>query len=41
MERVDDVDDDNPAVNFSFRFSKQSGRHVVTLGAYHQKISGY
>ncbi|WP_295671037.1 ABC-F family ATP-binding cassette domain-containing protein [uncultured Mucilaginibacter sp.] len=31
MERVDDVDDDNPSVNFSFRFSKQSGRHVVTL----------
>jgi len=28
---VDDVDDDNPSVNFSFRFSKQSGRHVVTL----------
>jgi len=31
MERVDDVDDDNPSVNFSFRFTKQSGRHVVTL----------
>ncbi|HEY9197340.1 MAG TPA: ABC-F family ATP-binding cassette domain-containing protein [Mucilaginibacter sp.] len=31
MERVDDVDDDNPTVNFSFRFSKQSGRHVITL----------
>src|ERR1700743_842192 len=31
MERVDDVDDDNPTVNFSFRFSKQSGRHVVTM----------
>jgi ATP-binding cassette subfamily F protein 3 len=31
LERVDDVDDDNPSVNFSFRFSKQSGRHVVTL----------
>jgi ATP-binding cassette subfamily F protein 3 len=31
LERVDDVDDDNPTVNFSFRFSKQSGRHVVTL----------
>lgn len=31
MERVDDVDDDNPSVNFAFRFSKQSGRHVVTL----------
>ncbi|GAA4341828.1 ABC-F family ATP-binding cassette domain-containing protein [Mucilaginibacter gynuensis] len=31
MERVDDVDDDNPSVNFTFRFSKQSGRHVVTL----------
>jgi ATP-binding cassette subfamily F protein 3 len=31
MDRVDDVDDDNPSVNFSFRFSKQSGRHVVTL----------
>jgi ATP-binding cassette subfamily F protein 3 len=31
LERVDDVDDDNPSVNFSFRFSKQSGRHVVTI----------
>jgi len=31
LERVDDVDDDNPSVNFSFRFSKQSGRHVITL----------
>jgi len=31
LERVDDVDDDNPTVNFSFRFSKQSGRHVITL----------
>ena len=31
LERVDDVDDDNPSVNFSFRFSKQSGRHVVTV----------
>ncbi len=31
MERVDDVDDDNPEVNFSFKFSRQSGRHVVTL----------
>ncbi|AMR34515.1 ABC transporter ATP-binding protein [Mucilaginibacter sp. PAMC 26640] len=31
MERVDDVDDDNPEVNFSFKFSRQSGRHVVTM----------
>lgn len=31
MERVDDVDDDNPSVNFSFKFSKQSGRHVVRM----------
>ena len=31
MERVDDVDDDNPTVNFSFKFSKQSGRHVVRI----------
>jgi ATP-binding cassette subfamily F protein 3 len=31
MERVDDVDDDNPTVNFSFKFSKQSGRHVARL----------
>jgi len=31
MERVDDVDDDNPTVNFSFKFSKPSGRHVVRL----------
>src|SRR5690606_31747187 len=31
MEKVDDVDDDNPEVNFSFKFSKPSGRHVVTM----------
>lgn len=31
MERVDDVDDDNPEVNFRFKFSRQSGRHVVTI----------
>lgn len=31
LERVDDVDDDNPSVNFSFRFSKQSGRNLITL----------
>ncbi|MHC8949836.1 ABC-F family ATP-binding cassette domain-containing protein [Sphingobacterium hungaricum] len=31
MEKIDDVDDDNPVVNFSFKFSKPSGRHVVTI----------
>ena len=31
LERVDNVEDDNVAVNFRFKFSKQSGRHVVTL----------
>jgi ATP-binding cassette subfamily F protein 3 len=31
MERVEDVDDDNPTVNFSFKFTKPSGRHVVTV----------
>ncbi len=31
MERVDDVDDDNPSVNFSFKFSRQSGRHVTQI----------
>ncbi|MBC7743583.1 MAG: ABC-F family ATP-binding cassette domain-containing protein [Flavobacterium sp.] len=31
MERVEDVDDDNPEVNFSFKFSKQSGRHVIRI----------
>ena len=31
MEKVDSVDDDNPEVNFSFKFSKPSGRHVVTI----------
>ncbi|MES2652074.1 MAG: ABC-F family ATP-binding cassette domain-containing protein [Bacteroidota bacterium] len=31
MERVEDVDDDNPTVNFSFKFSKPSGRHVVRI----------
>jgi ATP-binding cassette subfamily F protein 3 len=28
---VDDVDDDNPSVNFQFKFSRPSGRHVVRL----------
>lgn len=31
MEKVEDVDDYNPTVNFRFKFSKQSGRHVVKL----------
>jgi len=31
MEKIEDVDDDNPTVNFQFKFSKPSGRHVVTL----------
>ena len=31
MERVEDVDDENPTVNFRFKFSKQSGRHVVRI----------
>jgi ATP-binding cassette subfamily F protein 3 len=31
MERVDDVDDDNPSVNFKFKFSKPSGRHVIKI----------
>ncbi|HWK99181.1 MAG TPA: ABC-F family ATP-binding cassette domain-containing protein [Parapedobacter sp.] len=31
MEKVADVDDYNPSVNFRFKFSKQSGRHVVRL----------
>jgi ATP-binding cassette subfamily F protein 3 len=31
LERVDDVDDDNPSVNFSFKFSRQSGRHVINI----------
>ncbi len=31
MEKVADVDDFNPSVNFRFKFSKQSGRHVVRL----------
>lgn len=31
MDRLDDVDDDNPSVNFAFKFSKQSGRHVIRL----------
>jgi ATP-binding cassette subfamily F protein 3 len=31
MERVDDVDDDNPSVNFTFKFSKQSGRNVINI----------
>jgi len=31
LERVDDVDDENPTVNFRFKFSKPSGRHVVRI----------
>jgi len=31
MERVEDVDDENPTVNFSFKFTKPSGRHVVRI----------
>ncbi len=31
MEKVEDVDDYNPTVNFRFKFSKQSGRHVVRM----------
>src|SRR5690554_7195407 len=31
MDKVDAVDDENPTVNFSFKFSKPSGRHVKTL----------
>ncbi len=31
MDRVEDVDDDNPTVNFSFKFSKPSGRQVVRI----------
>lgn len=31
MERIDDVDDDNPSVNFTFKFGKQSGRNVTTI----------
>jgi ATP-binding cassette subfamily F protein 3 len=31
MDKVDDVDDDNPTVNFQFKFSRPSGRHVVRL----------
>ncbi|MEY3678596.1 MAG: hypothetical protein RI924_737 [Bacteroidota bacterium] len=40
MERVDDVDDDNPTVNFSFKFSKQSGRHVVRMEDIHKSYPG-
>ncbi|SMD38600.1 ATP-binding cassette, subfamily F, member 3 [Reichenbachiella faecimaris] len=31
MDRVEDVIQDNAAVNFKFNFNKQSGRHVCTL----------
>lgn len=31
MERVEDVDDENPTVNFKFKFSKPSGRHVIRI----------
>ncbi len=31
LERVEDVDDDNPTVNFQFKFSTPSGRHVIRV----------
>jgi len=31
LERVEDVDNDNPTVNFRFKFSKPSGRHVIKI----------
>lgn len=31
MDKIDDVIEENAAVNFKFNFSKQSGRHVATL----------
>lgn len=31
LERVEDVDDENPTVNFRFKFSKPSGRHVIRI----------
>jgi ATP-binding cassette subfamily F protein 3 len=31
LERVEDVDNDNPTVNFRFKFSKPSGRHVIRI----------
>ncbi|CAM3679951.1 ABC-F family ATP-binding cassette domain-containing protein [Mucilaginibacter galii] len=31
LERIDDVDDDNPSVNFTFKFGKQSGRNVTAI----------
>lgn len=40
MEKVDEVDDDNPTVNFQFKFSKQSGRHVIRLEHIHKSYPG-
>lgn len=40
MDRVEDVDDLNPTVNFSFKFSKPSGRHVLTLKNVHKAYPG-
>ncbi|MCV9386822.1 ABC-F family ATP-binding cassette domain-containing protein [Reichenbachiella ulvae] len=31
MDKVEDVIEDNVAINFKFNFGKQSGRHVVTI----------
>ncbi|ADY51362.1 ABC transporter related protein [Pseudopedobacter saltans DSM 12145] len=31
MDRVEDVDDENPTVNFQFKFTKPSGRHVIRI----------
>src|SRR5690554_4898673 len=40
MDKVDDVDDDNPTVNFQFKFSRQSGRHVIRLENVHKSYPG-
>lgn len=40
MDKVDGVDDDNPSVNFNFKFSKQSGRHVVRMEGINKNYPG-
>lgn len=40
IERVEEVRDDTTAVNFKFKFSKISGRHVCTLNHIHKEYPG-
>lgn len=40
LERKSDVDDDNPSVNFQFRFSRPSGRTVIDIENINKEYPG-